>query len=731
MEKRGPTAGSGTYGLACVQCSKAKCRCIARPDGGACERCFRLKKPCQPSNSVRRRTAQTQNGQAGEIAKLEGRINTLTTLLQSVMEKTGLAATEMPSVEGQAEASQAPSEQTAGATDTIGTATSGSSDTASMTLSDDEPGPCPFPTPFHTPLATRPHASHALSRPPPPSSSNETSVPHSSHAPPSPPSEPPLYELSLDEASWYLDRFCTCMLPHFPFISLTSGATAAQKLCQDRPLLMQAIIAVATPSNKQKAVRADRLKQILTRCAVLENQSNIDVLLSMLVYITWSTDPFQQPANNLSRMTMLSVSVVNELQLATRAPPAPDAQYIAIMTPGFERPSGTGTFDGSGGGSGGRSLLMSSVLERQRAYLACFVLSSIVSASFGRMVAMRWTTQMEEGLQLIENSQQSPSDADLAVQVRLQIFVQRAALVREQQEADRALSSSFAAVSTATAPVSTNMYMKLLQDQLKELRDSFSPRLQRRDMLLIYSHYAELCLNEVTRLASSEAPLVPSTTGPSSTAASVADASGGNIGGRLPVLEHIACLWRSVYAIKAWLDAYHAILPSTYVGVPFFFWFQLVRCVVLLKHLSTFKDPAWDCQAVRNAVDMGSMLSWMAAKADEASKEAGEQSDDDLFRRVSSIMRMSQAWMAAKQRAASVAAKETHTHLPHEAAAHSVPTNQYGNTSGGYDGSMSATTSDMANENLVIPVDPSWTNAFDMSEEMWLEDMIGWPMATI
>ncbi|CAK7223391.1 hypothetical protein SCUCBS95973_005162 [Sporothrix curviconia] len=686
MEKRGPTAGSGTYGLACVQCSKAKCRCIARPEGGACERCFRLKKPCQPSNSVRRRTAQqSQNGQAGEIAKLEGRINTLTTMLQSVMEKTGLAAAGVASVEAEAEAGHAPSEQTEGATDNAGTATSGSSDSVSMGLAS---------------------ASLAPPQPRPP------------QALPSPPSEPPLYEMSLDEAAWHLDRFCTRMLPHFPFISLCVGMTA-QQMCQDRPLLMQAIVAVATPSNKEKAVRADRLKQILTRCAVLENQSSIDVLLSMLVFITWSTDPFQQPANNLSRMMVLAISVANDLQLATRAPPAPDAQYIAIMTPGFERPSGTGIGNGRDT-NGCRSLLMSSVLERQRAHLACFVLSSIVSASFGCMVAMRWTTQMEEGLQLIESSsQQSPADADLAVQVRLQIFVQRAALVREQQESDRALASSFAAASATTTPVSTNMYMNLLQDQLQELRNSFSSRLQRQDMLLIYSHYAELCLNEVTRLASSEAPLMPPT--PSM------PASAAGSDGTLPALEHIACLWRSVYIIKAWLNAYHAIPPATYVGVPFFFWFQLVRCVVLLKHLSTFKDPAWDCQAVRNAVDMGGMLEWMATKAEEASKDAGEQSEDDLFRRVSSIMRKSQAWMAAKQRAASAAAaaKGTDTYPLQGSAAHSAPMSQY------YGDSLSGGASEVASDNLVVPVDPSWTGVFNMSEDMWLEDMIGWPMSTI
>lgn len=238
-------------------------------------------------------------------------------------------------------------------------------------------------------------------------------------------------------------------------------------------------------------------------------------------------------------------------------------------------------------------------------------------------------------------------------------------------------------------------------------------------MLLIYTHYAELCLNEVTRLASSEAPLVP-------TPGASVHGGGGGVGDRhaLPALEHIECLWRSVYAIKAWLDAYQAISPLTYVGVPFFFWFQLVRCVVLLKHLTTFNDPAWDCQAVRNAVDMSSMLEWMAVKAELASKEAGEQSDNDLFRRVGSMMRNSQAWMAAKKRAAGVVTHGT-TQINQEAALH----DRYDVNS--HTGDNTAIITDTPEDDLMVPVDPSWTGYFGMTEENWVEEMFGWPMATI
>ncbi|ERT01885.1 hypothetical protein HMPREF1624_00179 [Sporothrix schenckii ATCC 58251] len=725
MEKRGPTAGAGNYGQACMQCFKAKCRCIARPDGGACERCLRLKKPCQPSNSARRRTAQ--NGQAGagaaEIAELEGRINTLTTMLQSVMEKAGLAGDASTPADPKCSLMPVRTE-TAGTTEFAGQGAGGSSDTASMTgmsFYEDGLGPGPLPTPFHTPLPARPPQEQQQQQqipppqpppPRPPPTQAQTEV--DSHLPLSPTPEPPLYELSLNEAAWYLDRFSTHLLPHFPFIVLPPDTTVDQ-LCRDRPLLMQAIVAVATPSTKLKAERAERLKQTLTRCALHENQSGIDVLLSLLTYVTWSTDPFKQPANNLSRMTMLAISLVYDLQHASRHPPAPDAQFIAIMTPGFERPGG----GSSGSGDTGRPMLLPSILEHQRAFLACFVLSSIVSASFGRMVAQRWTTQMEEGLQLIEataSKGDSPSDANFAVQVRLQVIIQRAALVREQLETDRFMAPS----PTTAVPVTTNLFIKVLQGQLNELRSSLSPSLPRRDMLLIYSHYADLFLNEVTRLVSSEAPLAP-TSAPSGHTVGGAMASSQS----LPALEHIECLWRSVYAIKAFLDAYQAIPPLTYVGVPFFFWFQLVRCIVLLKHLATFNDPAWDGQAVRNAVDMSTMLEWMAVKAEQASKEAGEQSDDDMFRRVGSMMRNSLAWVVAKQRAVGAAELGDMPQKHADAASH------YQQDASDLGGNNAVLITDAPVEEMMVPVDPPLTGPFDMTEENWVEEMFGWPMASI
>ncbi|KAJ5815095.1 C6 transcription factor [Penicillium riverlandense] len=314
MEKRGPTPGSGSYGKACMQCFKAKCRCVARPDGAGCERCLRLKKQCQPSDSIRRRTRRNLDSSA-HIAKLEGRIDTLTTMLQSIANATGVQPNPKESL--------------------ISTSASTSGE---ISMSDNE---LMLPS---------------LTDAPSPSSPSRTSGSTST--------SPPLYELALDEASWYLDRFMNHMLPCFPFICISPGTTA-QQLRRDRPFLTEAIIAVATPSTQEKMARADRLKCHLTRSVVLENQSSIDMLLGMLTYIAWSTDPFLQRGSNLSRMIMLAMSLVYDLQLG-KPPPPPDSRVIATMTPGLGNP------EQSSGDSSTQG-----ILEQQRAVLACFVLSSM------------------------------------------------------------------------------------------------------------------------------------------------------------------------------------------------------------------------------------------------------------------------------------------------------------------------------------------------------------------
>ncbi|PYH72858.1 fungal specific transcription factor domain-containing protein, partial [Aspergillus vadensis CBS 113365] len=621
MERRGPTPGSGSYGKACRQCSKATCRCVARPDGAGCERCLRLKKQCQPSEPTRRKPHRnTESG--AQIAKLEGRIDSLTAMLQSVAHATGVSSNLQTS-------SNASTSEEISNLAITGTTT----DSPSVPL-------------------------------------------------------PPLYELDLDQAAWYLDRFTTNMLPCFPFISLPPNTTS-QQLHQDRPFLLEAIIAVATPSTQEKLARADRLKSRLIKSAMLENQSGIDMLLSILTYVAWSTDPFVKRASNLSRMIMLAMSMVYDLQLDKKPPPPPEVPIIAKMAPGLNNPEQSAT-DNS----------LQGILEQHRAVLSCFVLSSIISSTFRRTVSLSWTSQMEQALNLIETNKEHPSDEYFTTQIRLQILAQKALSLRDPDETDPSTTST-------TTPPATTMYLKILHNQLKDIQSSIPPHLPHRDLLLLQTHYTSLLLHETPRLTSSSTPLLsPTTTITTTTTAP----------------SPITTLIHSLQAIKSWLSTFQTLPAPTITGFPFFMWFQLVRCIVLLKHLSTFEDPAWDRDAVRQEVDMLELLEWMGEKAEMASVEAGEISDDDLFRRVGRMLRLAREWVVRKVRG------EVDGWVPGDGSTNgdgAVSGLSGGSTEGSSGGGGGGDSSGVMGMDMDM-TDMAWMHALESGDGGWLEEVLGW-----
>ena len=170
-------------------------------------------------------------------------------------------------------------------------------------------------------------------------------------------------------------------------------------------------------------------------------------------------------------------------------------------------------------------------------------------------------------------------------------------------------------------------------------------------------------------------------------------------GGHAPEFERISCLWRCVHAAKAWLDVFYVIPPAVYVGFPWFCWFQLIRCLIILKHLSTFDDPAWDPNIVYSTVDMLSICDKIADKAEDASRDSGEQGPDDLFRQVASVLRRCQAWVHARQRAAAQAAE----------------------------GPVLAGANDFMAEVDQMP----WMEALESGNESWFEDFLGWSPGTL
>jgi hypothetical protein len=164
------------------------------------------------------------------------------------------------------------------------------------------------------------------------------------------------------QAEESLAFFRSRMLPCFPFIALPSDLTA-QQLQQDRPFLFQAILTVTTFSTPRKLARAEELKRALFTSALMNVESSIDLLLGLVTYLAWTTDAFLGGADLMSRLMMLALSLVYDLRLFR--PSQPDVQLIMSMTQGRAYEGDTNVEE-----------TVQGFMEKHRALLACFVLSS-------------------------------------------------------------------------------------------------------------------------------------------------------------------------------------------------------------------------------------------------------------------------------------------------------------------------------------------------------------------
>ncbi|KAK4125628.1 hypothetical protein N657DRAFT_654238 [Parathielavia appendiculata] len=475
------------------------------------------------------------------------------------------------------------------------------------------------------------------------------------------------------EAERSLRFFRSQMLPYFPFISLASTLTASQ-LRQDRPILFQAIITVTTLSTQRRLPRIDEFKRLVFSSAWMQAQSSMDLLLGVLTYITWSTDAFLGRADLLSRLMVLAISLVFDLRLFK--PSRPDVQAIVACTQGFAENYQTG------------DETVQAFLERQRALLACFVLSSQhaqpISSHFGRIDPLRWTPQMEDALNVITANRSCPTDEVLAFQVRVQLITHRAAQVREQHEIDRSLSR---APPTATSSIPSLLYLNTLRAELQGLQDSLST-------------------------------IEPHPQG-NSISSSI---------GISPDLARLESIHRSAASIRSWLGVFcppssssssrYSVAPADCLGLPAHFWAQCIWCSAILKHLSTnpLAEPAGvECmRAVRNTVDLRMVLDRMREKMNLVSVEAagvevgdgvvgGNGGGNDLFSSMARLFGRARVW----------AEERWHTTSMGDSA---VPVQGQGQEENGSG----------SGRNVPDVEDFSWMDLMDLENDKWFEDVLGW-----
>ncbi|KAK4064099.1 uncharacterized protein Triagg1_9255 [Trichoderma aggressivum f. europaeum] len=439
--------------------------------------------------------------------------------------------------------------------------------------------------------------------------------------------------VSPPSASASLDTFRSRMLHHFPFVHLPAHLTAEQ-LRMKRPFLFRAIVCVTSMSSEDKRESSLELKRVLCEMAFLQlsphrkqqqPQQTVDLLLGLLVYIAWGWEHLHS-RRSLSRLMAVATSLAGELRALDQAAPEITRTISQLQPRGefddvYNNTAATTMTAATALGAGMTNALL--YLERQRAILGCFVLGSAVSAYFSQVDAPRWVTQMDEGLAAIIASGSSSvsaecaSDAALAIQVRLQLLAVKAAQVRQRAQLPDHPPPE-------TLSPQALLCIKGLMGQLQEVRATVPQAFQQHFVLLAQTYYTEMCIIDTIHMPPSTrgppAKPPPPTCGPT----------------------RLSCYWQSALAIKSCTSTFLTLSPSRLLGVSFIQWAQLARCVATLHQLSAYQEPGWDPVALRDLVNLPVLISCMADKLELASAEAGEHpmSADSVFAQLARGLRL-------------------------------------------------------------------------------------------
>ncbi|KAE8414602.1 hypothetical protein BDV36DRAFT_298833 [Aspergillus pseudocaelatus] len=217
------------YGQACINCARAKCKCLLLATGDRCERFDRLGKECRPSLSVRR---SRQGSSSTRIARVESRLNSL------------LSAVQRPD----------------------------------RTL----PSPSDSERVWESEKSLGGHVEHPPSAPSQYDIQTRTPV-FALLAPDGP--NPSAY-IQSDEATRLLKQFRTETLNYFPCIYIPLHVTP-QELMQEKPFFWYCLTAVLTPNLTKRESLFTKVHDTIYQKLVVETIPSMDLLLGLKTFMSW------------------------------------------------------------------------------------------------------------------------------------------------------------------------------------------------------------------------------------------------------------------------------------------------------------------------------------------------------------------------------------------------------------------------------------------------------------
>ncbi|KAH7159860.1 hypothetical protein B0J13DRAFT_115092 [Dactylonectria estremocensis] len=430
-----PEGTPAGYGRSCTNCSRAKCKCILRPETSECERCHRLGKNCQPMTTSRKRVAKKVT--ASRTAQLEEKLDDLVSILRATQSSNQLTPPSAPTSSFAASSSMA---LTSRLDSLAAAATSSTSQSLPSLMSSS------IPNAF----------GHANSAEPASITSAAPDINETYQLPEPTPAEAEIYFSKFRE--W---------LKNFPFMILSPGTTAAS-LREERPFLWLAIMNITTMSAPQQLLMKERVREEVATRVIINHERTMDVLLGLITYLAWATmtsGPGTRPF--IITYSQLAVAVTYDLSL-TRAPI--EEQYFTVCFKVW-------------GGRPPAPRLRS--MEERRAVLALWFLTSVMTSFIGKMDTLRWTPHMDDCLKALERDHEHPSDEIFVAFIKYQLVL---------EDTQRLLLQDVMGEASQTP---TYVFKKGLLARLQELRDTLPPTLLSNMLLKSHMLGAEVQVHSI------------------------------------------------------------------------------------------------------------------------------------------------------------------------------------------------------------------------------------------
>ncbi|OGM51076.1 hypothetical protein ABOM_000196, partial [Aspergillus bombycis] len=371
-------------------------------------------------------------------------------------------------------------------------------------------------------------------------------------------------------------------LPVFPVVHIPD-TLSAKDVKEQSPFLWRCIAAVQCKHPSRQSELCASIREVAGKRLLVDCTKSLDLLQGVLVYLAWVTYLTQPQKSSLCIYTQMAIGLVFELGLNKPAPPdlcMATSNCNAVGHLPHLKPS----------------LSTKRTMNERRAVLGCFVLSSLIAQFLGRMDPLRWTPHMEECLNTLSESDESPNDIVLAQITRTRLL---ADMILQGPWNENLYDIDIA----SRAPAS--FHMKAIQTRFQTLKSKIPVDLAENRSILFHLIHTEVSLYET---ALSKPTTNTEYTDPQR-------------------LDH---LYTCLKAVKAFCELLISVPVAELTSIALPDLIYTSHCLVTLFRLSTFDYPGWDRAIVRSTLDLVFITGQLADRLNTVAQVVGIHSEGEL-----------------------------------------------------------------------------------------------------